>query len=154
MSESKSALDIALEQLDIEFKETGDIRKTLIKKLSAAVNQMSLDPNNDAPRMQEVKIATIKALDDMLKSAESSAVTSAKVQMQKKNDESSEASRQLVVEMLRNISMRENVPAGSGVVIPVAAAAAAAVTNACKETKHPISEDELSVPEVPLKQVE
>lgn len=154
MSESKSALDIALEQLDIEFKETGDIRKALIKKLSSAVNQMSLDPNNDAPRMQEVKIATIKALDDMLKSAESSAVTSAKVQMQKKNDESSEASRQMVIEMLRNISMKENVSNGSGVTIPVASAAAAAVTNACKEIKHPISEDELSVPEVPLKQVE
>ncbi len=154
MSESKTALDIALEQLDLEFKDTGNIRKSLINKLTSVVNQMSLDPNNDAPRMQEVKIATIKALDDLLKSAESSAVTSAKVQMQKKNDESSEASRQMVVEMLRNISMKNNTTTGSGVVLPVAAAATAAVTNACKETKHPISEEELSVPEVPLKQVE
>ena len=154
MSEAKTALDIALNQLDVEFKETGDIRKTLIKKLSSAINQMSLDPNTDAPRMQEVKIATIKALDDLLKSAESSAVTSAKVQMQKKHDESSEASKQMVIEMLRNINMNQQKSSGNGVSVPASAAVTAAVASACKESKHPISDDELSVPEVPLKQVE
>ena len=105
MAEIKTALDVALEQLQNKFHSTDNIRQILIDKLTSTVNQMSIDPNNDAPRMQEVKLATIKTLDELLKSAESSAVTNAKVQMQKRSDENSEASSKLVIEMLKNINV-------------------------------------------------
>lgn len=148
MAEIKTALDVALEQLQDKFKSTEDIRQLLINKLTSTVNQMSIDPNNDAPRMQEVKLATIKTLDDLLKSVESSAVTNAKVQMQKRSDENSDANSKLVIEMLRNIDVSLGHNTGSGVAIPNNIGDA--IKNACEQTKHPISEDELTVPEVNL----
>jgi hypothetical protein len=148
MAEIKTALDVALEQLQDKFRSTDDIRQILINKLTSTVNQMSIDPNNDAPRMQEVKLATIKTLDDLLKSAESSAVTNAKVQMQKRSDENSEASSKLVIEMLKNINVAIGHNTGTGVAIPTNMGDA--IKNACEQTKHPISEDELTVPEVNL----
>jgi cell division protein ZapA (FtsZ GTPase activity inhibitor) len=146
MSEIKTALDVALDHLQSKFQTTDDIRQILINKLTSTVNQMFIDPNNDAPRMQEVKLATIKTLDDLLKSVESSAVTNAKVQMQKRSDENSDAASKMVIEMLKNINVSIGHNTGTGVELPTNMSAA--IKNACEQTKHPISEDELSVPEV------
>ena len=103
--------------------------------------------------MTEVKLATIKTLDDMLRSAESSATTMAKTQLQKKNDESSEATKKMVVEMLKNINLTVGSNNNTGVKLP-SISMESVVKTACEKTNHPISEDELSLPEVPLKEVE
>lgn len=148
MADIKTALDVALEQLQDKFHSTDDIRQILINKLTSTVNQMSIDPNNDAPRMQEVKLATIKTLDDLLKSAESSAVTNAKVQMQKRSDENSDATSKLVIEMLRNIDISLGHNTGNGVSIP--SNMSDAIKKACEQTKHPINDDELTETEANL----
>lgn len=150
---SANALDRALEKLETTFSNIEGDRSLLINKMRAIVAKCDIDPINDAPRMIETKLQILNAFDGLLKSAESSAVTAAKTQMQRKNDESSEMSRQMVVEMLKNINASITQGNGSGVVIPTVNVAAA-VDKACAETKHPIDDGELSVPEVPLKEVD
>ena len=153
MSEiSSNALDRSLQKLESTFSNIEGDRSLLISKMRSIVAKCDIDPVNDNPRMIETKLQILNTFDGILKSAESSAVTAAKTQMQRKNDESSEMSRQMVVEMLKNInsSIIQN---GNGVVIPTGSVTAA-VDKACAETKHPINDGELSVPEVPLKEVD
>ena len=147
-----NALDRSLEKLETTFTNIEGDRSSLISKMRSIVAKCDIDPINDAPRMIETKLQIINAFDALLKSAESSAVTAAKTQMQRKNDESSEMSKQMVIELLKNInlSVQSN---NTGVVIPTAGVNAA-IEKACIETKHPIDDSELSVPEVPLKEVE
>ena len=148
MSGNLSSLDNALNNLEATFNKVQGDRASLINKMKMVVDNIILNPNEDSPRMTEVKLATIKTLDDMLRSAESSATTMAKTQLQKKNDESSESTKQMVVEMLKNINITIGANSG-GVKIP-SANIATAIETAVEKTNHPISDDELSVPEVPL----
>ena len=147
-----NSLDKSLEKLESTFSNVEGDRSLLISKMRSIVAKCDIDPVNDAPRMIETKLQILNTFDNLLKSAESSAVTAAKTQMQRKNDESSEMSRQMVVEMLKNInsSLSSNT---SSVVIPVNGISEA-VNKACKETNHPIDDGELSIPDVPLKDVE
>ena len=149
---SANALDRALEKLESTFTNIEGERSLLINKMRSIVAKCDIDPTNDAPRMIETKLQILNTFDGLLKSAESSAVTAAKTQMQRKNDESSEMSRQMVVEMLKNINT-SIVQSTSGVTLPTGNISVA-IDKACAETKHPIEEGELSVPEVPLKEVE
>ena len=153
MAENMNALDKALNNLQNTFDKIHGDRSSIINKLKTVVDNIVLNPNEDSPRMTEVKLATIKTLDDMLRSAESSATTMAKTQLQKKNDESSEATKKMVVEMLKNINLTVGAKSGTGVKLP-SGSMAAAIETACAETNHPISDDELSLPEVPLKEIE
>lgn len=150
---SANALDRALEKLETTFNNIEGDRSLLISKMRSIVAKCDIDPVNDAPRMIETKLQILNTFDGLLKSAESSAVTAAKTQMQRKNDESSEMSKQMVIEMLKNINVSLQTKGGSGVVVPTANVAAA-IDKACAETQHPIDDGELSVPEVPLKEVE
>ena len=153
MAENINALDKALNNLEETFTSISGDRKFLIAKLKQSIDGIVLNPNEDSPRMTEVKLATIKALDDLLRSAESSATTMAKTQLQKKSDENSESTKQMVVEMLKQINISVGVNASGGVKKPTVNMESV-VEKACEETKHPISDDELTVPEVPLKEVE
>lgn len=152
MAEIKNALDLALNNLETTFNTISGDRKFLIAKLKQSIDGIVLNPNEDSPRMTEVKLATIKALDDILRSAESSAVSMAKTQLQKKNDETSESTKQMFVEMLKQINLSVSAQA-TGVKKPTINMESV-VEKACEETNHPISDDELTVPEVPLKEVE
>ena len=153
MEENLNALDKALNNLQSTFDKIQGDRSSIINKLKTVVDNIALNPNEDSPRMTEVKLATIKTLDDMLRSAESSATTMAKTQLQKKNDESSEATKKMVVEMLKNINLTVGSNNNTGVKLP-SISMESVVKTACEKTNHPISEDELSLPEVPLKEVE
>lgn len=153
MAENLNALDKALNNLQSTFDKIQGDRSSIINKMKMVVDNIVLNPNEDSPRMTEVKLATIKTLDDMLRSAESSATTMAKTQLQKKNDESSEATKKMVVEMLKTINLNASAKNGTGVKLPTTSIETA-VEIACNETNHPISDDELSLPEVPLKEVE
>ena len=153
MAENLNALDKALNNLQSTFDKIQGDRSSIINKMKMVVDNIVLNPNEDSPRMTEVKLATIKTLDDMLRSAESSATTMAKTQLQKKNDESSEATKKMVVEMLKTINLNAGAKSGAGVKLPTTGIETA-VEIACNETNHPISDDELSLPEVPLKEVE
>jgi hypothetical protein len=153
MAENLTALDKALNNLESTFSTISSDRNLLIAKLKQSIDNIVLNPNEDSPRMTEVKLATLKALDDILKSAESSAVSMAKTQLQKKNDENSEATKQMVVEMLKQINLAVGQTTTSGVKKPTVNMESV-VAKACEQTNHPISDDELSVPEVPLKEVQ
>ena len=150
MSTNKTALDLALEKLDRTFTHIEGDRASLIDKMRSIVNRLDIDPNSDAPRMIETKLQIINAFDGLLKSAEGSAVAATKVQMQKRSEENSEASRQLVIEMLKNINVMQGHNTGSGVAIP--STMVKEVEKACEETKHPISDDELTMPDVTLEE--
>lgn len=152
MAENINALDKALNNLEDTFTSISGDRKFLIAKLKQSIDGIVLNPNEDSPRMTEVKLATIKALDDLLRSAESSATTMAKTQLQKKNDEASESNKQMIIEMLKQINLSVNVQA-TGVKKPTINMESV-VEKACEETNHPISDDELTVPEVPLKDMQ
>ena len=153
MSEIKSSLDTALNNLESTFTSVSSDRNFLIAKLKQSIDGIVLNPNEDSPRMTEVKLATIKALDDILRSAESNAVSMAKTQLQKKSDESSESTKQMVVEMLKQINLSVGSQNGNGVKKP-SVDLNSVVEKACVETNHPISDDEVTIPEVPLKEVE
>ena len=153
MAENVNALDRALNNLEITFDSIKGDRKFIIDKLKESINTIILNPNEDSPRMTEVKLATIKTLDDMLRSAEASAVSMAKTQLQKKSEENSESTKQMVVEMLKHINLSKETNNNSGVKKPNVNMESV-VAQACEKTNHPISDDELTVPDMPIKEVE
>ena len=112
-----SALDAAIEQVDSTFKRTDEIRDFLIVKMKAVLEEMILNPNEDSPKTTESKLMAVQTLQNLLKDKESGAVTIAKTKMQKKDTESSEAARQMVVELLKHIDVRQtNSPVGQTVI--------------------------------------
>ena len=148
MAENINNLENAINNLESTFASTRFDRNLLIAKLKQSIDAIVLNPNEDSPRMTEVKLATLKALDDILKSAENNATTIAKTQLQKKSDENSESTKQMVIEMLKQINMSGRASNAKGVVQP--SNMTQLVDKACQETNHPISDDELIMPDSPL----
>ena len=107
MSDNISSLDIAIAQVDDTFQSTDKIRDGLIGKLQKVISeQLVLSPDEDSPLKLDSKLHIIQTLQALLKDKESSSVTVAKVKMQKKDTESSDAARQMAIELLKSINIK------------------------------------------------
>ena len=152
MSELKSTIEVAFDGMQTTYDEVREKRLALLNKLESVVSKLELDPNNDSPRGTEVKLATIKTLDDILKSMEGSAISVVRTKMQQKQEETSESTKQMVVELLKNINVSvQQQSSSSGVVVPKEETQVA-VEKACQAINQPISDDELVETETQLNQ--
>lgn len=106
----KSAEDIAFDEMAAGLGEIREQRDAVIQALIQAVKTTKLDPQNEAPRVTEVKIAMINALDSVLKSQESLHLSKAKAVLNRKAESDSSAVKQMAIEVLRNINMNNTSP--------------------------------------------
>lgn len=119
MNDNISSLDAAIAKIDSTFQDTGKIRDSLINKLSKVVDEhLQILPDQDNSKQTESKMMVITTLKELLKDKESSAVTSAKVKMQKRDTESSDAARQMAIELLKSINVNAASAAVGNTVIP------------------------------------
>ena len=118
MSDNISSLDAAIAQVDSTFQSTDKIRDGLISKLSRVVNeQLQILPEEDHPKLLDSKMNIINTLKELLKDKENSVVMSAKVKMQKKDTESSDAARQMAIELLKSINVKAaSAPIGTTII--------------------------------------
>lgn len=153
MSNNISSLDAAIAQVDSTFQSTDKIRDTLINKLTKVVNeQLQILPEQDHPKLLDSKMGIITTLKELLKDKESSVVTAAKVKMQKKDTESSDAARQMAIELLKSINVKAaSIPTGN-TIIP--SNIEDKVSEAIKTTNHDIDDSELESNEASLNQDE
>ena len=140
MSDNVSSLDLAIAQVDKTFQSTDNVRDALISKMQRVVNELQIAPEEDSPLKLDSKLHIIQTLQGLLKDKETGAVTAAKVKMQKKDTESSDAARQIAIELLKNINVKAAAATGVTIVpknIEDKVAAAIAIT------KHDVEDDEL-----------
>lgn len=148
-SSQLSAVDMAIAKFNDKITHVEDIRGDLISRLKDVCNNMGIDPDGESPRAIEIKLAAIKTLDDLLKSSESSAANAAKIAMQQKHDATSEATQQMVIELLKNINTSAVANHNAGqVAIPDDLDRQ--VSSAIEASNQPIHDDELEMPNVDL----
>ena len=151
MSDNLSLLDAAIAQVDSAFQSTDTIRDALINKLQKVVNeQLQILPEEDTPLKLDSKLHVIQTLQALLKDKESGAVTVAKVKMQKKDTESSDAARQMAIELLKSINVKAaSAPVGSTI---VPNNIEDKVAKAIAATKHDVEDSELEGNEASITQ--
>lgn len=142
MSDNISSLDAAIAQVDSTFQSTDKIRDGLISKLSRVVNeQLQILPEEDHPKLLDSKMNIINTLKELLKDKENSVVVAAKVKMQKKDTESSDAARQMAIELLKSINVKAAAAPVGNTIIPNNIEDK--VAEAIAKTKHDVTDDEL-----------
>ena len=149
MSDNISSLDIAIAQVDDTFQSTDKIRDGLIGKLQKVISeQLVLSPDEDSPLKLDSKLHIIQTLQALLKDKESSSVTVAKVKMQKKDTESSDAARQMAIELLKSINIKAAAAPIGNTIIPknIEDKVAAAIS----ETKRDVEDSELETNEASM----
>ena len=142
MSDNLSSLDAAIAQVDSTFQTTDTIRDALIGKLQKVVTeQLVLCPDDDTPLKLDSKLHIIQTLQALLKDKETSSVTVAKVKLQKKDTESSDAARQMAIELLKSINVKAASASVGNTIIPKDIEDK--VSKAIAVTKHDVDDSEL-----------
>ena len=103
----KSQEDIVFDEMSQGLSTIRDQRADLINQLLQHTKNVHIDLEADAPRKTEVKLALFKTVDDMLKSQESLHTTKTKLSLQRKSEASNESVKQMAIEILRNINMKQ-----------------------------------------------
>ena len=140
MSNNLSSLDLAIEQIDKTFQSTDQVRDGMINKLREIVMELQILPEEDKAIKLDAKMHVIQTLQSLLKDKESSAVTAAKVKMQKKDTESSDAARQMAIELLKSINVKAATAVGQ-TIIPKDIESR--VNAAISKTNHDVEDSEL-----------
>ena len=141
MNDNLSLLDKAIEQVDSTFQSTDRVRDILINKLQLVVNNLALSPDSDSPLKLDSKLHIIQTVKELLKDKENSAVTAAKIKMQKKDTESSDAARQMAIELLKSINVKAAAAPVGNTIIPKDLESK--VEQAISDTKHEVDDSEL-----------
>ena len=107
----KSPDEIAFEEMSAALDQLKDKRATLIEQLADTTRTTKIDFENDAPRKTEMKLSLFKTLDDLIKSQESLYMGKTKLSLQKKSEATNESIKQMAVEILKNINMKDRADA-------------------------------------------
>ena len=144
----KSQEDIIFEEMSNGLSNIRSTREALIDQLSQVVKTTHIDIEADAPRKSEMKLALFKTVDDLLKSQESTFTTKTKLSLMKKSEASNESVKQMAIEILRNINMKQkaNAPVAVTEADTQAMKAAYAQMNA-EDPSTEIKDDELVMEE-------
>ena len=143
METKKTPVELAIENVENTYEETKSQRQVLIDKLMGVLESMQIVPGEEPAKVTEQKIGLVTALDSLLKSTESNASGLAKIQMQKKDTDSSDTARQAVVEMLKQINLASMVNPNVKTVVPTNIDSM--IDKAVEETNHPINDTELEL---------
>lgn len=146
----KSQEEIIFDDMNTGLDQIRARREQMIEQLSQITATTKIDFEGDAPRKTEMKLGLFKTMDDLLKSQESLLTGKAKMSLAKKSEASSDSLKQMAVEILKNIDMKQKKNMAS----PVATtdADAAALRKAFDQMKNDdpsasIKEDELIMDE-------
>ena len=101
----KSQEEIVFEEMSQGLDQIRQQRNALLQQLTEVVGTTKINFEEDAPRKTEMKLTLFKTVDDLLKSQESLLTTKTKLSIQKKSEASSDALKQMAVEVLRKIEM-------------------------------------------------
>lgn len=107
----KSQDEIAFDEMNLALDQLKDKRSILIDQLAETTKTTKIDFENDAPRKTEMKLSLFKTLDDLIKSQESLYMGKTKLSLQKKSEATNESIKQMAVEILKNINMKDRVDA-------------------------------------------
>ena len=145
----KSQEDIVFDEMSQGLSTIRDQRADLINQLLQHTKSVHIDLEADAPRKTEVKLALFKTVDDMLKSQESLHTTKTKLSLQRKSEASNESVKQMAIEILRNINMKQqaNAPVATTQADEAALKAAFSQMNT-EDPNTEIKEDELIMDEM------
>ena len=103
----KSQEEIIFEDMNQGLDSIRSKREKMIDQLGLIAAATKIDFEGDAPRKTEMKLSLFKTYDDMLKSQESLLTSKTKMSMAKKSEASSDALKQMAVEILKNIDMKQ-----------------------------------------------
>jgi phage-related minor tail protein len=143
MEAKKTPVEIAIENVETIYEATKSQRQILIDKLMGVLETMQITPGDEPATVTEQKLGLVSSLDSLLKSTEANATNLAKLQMQKKDTDSSDTARQAVVEMLKQINIQALGTANARTVVP--SNLDATIDKAVEKTDHPINDTELEI---------
>ena len=113
----KSQEEIIFDDMNMGLDQIRIQRDALLKQLTQVTETTKIDFEGDAPRKTEMKLSLFKTVDDLLKSQESLLTGKAKMSLAKKSEASSGALKEMAVEILKNIDMKQKKNAGAPVAV-------------------------------------
>lgn len=143
----KSSDEIAFEEMNAALDQLKDKRATLIEQLADTTRTTKIDFENDAPRKTEMKLSLFKTLDDLIKSQESLYMGKTKLSLQKKSEATNDSIKQMAVEILKNINMKDHVNTPVETTTTDDDALKKAYADLDEDPEHAIKESELEIPQ-------
>ena len=103
----KSQEELVFDEMNTGLDTIRNQRQILLDQLTQVTATTKIDFEGDAPRKTEMKLSLFKTVDDLLRSQESLLTGKAKMSLAKKQEASSDALKQVAVEILKNIDMKQ-----------------------------------------------
>ena len=103
----RSQEEIIFDDMNTGLDQIRQQRDALLQQLTQVTATTKIDFEGDAPRKTEMKLSLFKTVDDLLKSQESLLTGKAKMSLAKKSEASNENLKQMAVEILKNIDMKQ-----------------------------------------------
>lgn len=98
-------VDNAFKELDSTMLEMSSRRARLITLMEATLDKINLDPANDGARLTEVKLATLKTLDDLYKGQENVSMAKVKLALSRVDTQTNANIGQMALEVIKQIEM-------------------------------------------------
>ena len=143
----KSPDEIAFDEMNAALDQLKDKRATLSEQLADTTRTTKIDFENDAPRKTEMKLSLFKTLDDLIKSQESLYMGKTKLSLQKKSEATNDSVKQMAVEILKNINMKDHINSPVETTTTDDDALKKAYADLDEDPEHAIKESELEIPQ-------
>lgn len=143
LDKTLSPIDAAIQKAEEIFGITDSARIELLSRLKDVVNQVQFDPNSDSPLKLDAKLHVIQTLQGVLKDMEDGAVKRARINLQKKDTEINEDTKQMVGDFLKRLNIKEIASSGVPTIVPTDLSAK--IDKAVTDTNHEISDGELVI---------
>lgn len=103
----KSQEEIVFDDMNNGLDVIRSTREKMIEQLGQITATTKIDFEGDAPRKTEMKLSLFKTMDDLLKSQESLLTGKVKMSLAKKSEASNDALKEMAVEILRKIDLKQ-----------------------------------------------
>ncbi len=100
-------VDKAFAEMDSTMMEMTSRRANLITIMEAALDKLNLNPNEDSARLTEVKLATLKTLDDLYKGQENVSMAKVKLALSRIDTQTNANVGQMALEVIKQIEMAD-----------------------------------------------
>lgn len=100
-------VDKAFAEMDSTMMEMTSRRANLITIMEATLDKLNLNPNEDSARLTEVKLATLKTLDDLYKGQENVSMAKVKLALSRVDTQTNANVGQMALEVIKQIEMAD-----------------------------------------------